>query len=119
MRVAYLIYLIKCLPDPITDECPPDFGDNEDGRYFPAPNGEWKCPEGYHGTDDDESGQCYPNSEGCNAWILAYEGDDKVEYILVEGEDGESDMCRDPSRICNEKPIHPDCEDYLEFKKNS
>lgn len=126
------VYQIKCQPDPLTDECPPDFGSNEDGYCFPRTNGEWKCPDGYHGTDDDETGQCYPNSEGCDAYILAYEGDDKVEYILVEGEEeGESDMCRDPGRICDgvawdnvskkkvEEPIHPDCDDYLEFKKNN
>ena len=29
------VYQIKCLPNPITDECPPGFGQNEDDRCFP------------------------------------------------------------------------------------
>ena len=58
---------IKCLPSPITDECPENFGTNEDGQCFPLnEDGDWECPEGYHGEDDDETGQCYPNDEGCN-----------------------------------------------------
>ena len=28
------------------------------------------CPEGYHDTDENETGQCYPNSEGCDAHII-------------------------------------------------
>ena len=46
-------------------------------------NGEWKCPEGYHGADDDESGQCYPNDEGC-------EYDD---YVLLDDPEDEGDRC--------------------------
>ena len=26
---------------------------------------EWECPEGYHSTQDDETGQCYPDTEPC------------------------------------------------------
>jgi hypothetical protein len=99
---------IKCLPDPISDECPPDFGDNEDGRCFPMTNGEWKCPEGYHGTDDDESGQCYPNSEGC-------EYDNYV--LLTDRPDGKSDLCAYLGYMCqegDEDSDHPKCEEYLE-----
>ena len=57
---------IKCLPSPITDECPENFWTNEDGQCFPLnENGDWECPEGYHSTQDDESGQCYPDTEPC------------------------------------------------------
>lgn len=28
------VYQEKCLPSPITDECPEDFGTNEDGYCF-------------------------------------------------------------------------------------
>jgi hypothetical protein len=98
---------IKCLPDPITDECPPDFGDNEDGRCFPAPNGEWKCPEGYHDVDDDESGQCYPNSEGCK-----YD-----YYVLIDDPTDEGDRCAYLGYICHEgdqNSDHPRCKEFLE-----
>jgi hypothetical protein len=60
------VYQEKCLPSPITDDCPESFWTNEDGYCFPVnENGNWVCPEGYHDIDDDESGQCYPIEEGC------------------------------------------------------
>ena len=111
------VYQVKCQPDPVTDECPPDFGSNEDGRCFPAPNGEWKCPEGYHGTDDDETGQCYPNDEGCNAADLTYDGE-RFDYVLLtDRPDGKMDRCISLHDICGEDgeiPDHPKCEEFLE-----
>jgi hypothetical protein len=63
------VYQEKCLPSPVTGECPEGFGRNEDGYCFPRTfiNGkwEWECPESYHSTEGDESGQCYPDTEPC------------------------------------------------------
>lgn len=63
------VYQIKCLPHPLADDCPENFWTNEDGYRFPVnEKGNWVCPEGYHDVDDDESGQCYPNSEDCPSY---------------------------------------------------
>ena len=100
------VYQIKCQPYPNTDDCPEDFGTNEDGYCFPMKKGEWRCPEGYHGTDEDESGQCYPN-EGC-------EYDD---YVLLEDRPDKMDRCAYLGNICdegNENSDHPRCEEFLE-----
>ena len=87
------VYQIKCLPDPITNECPPEFGQNEDGECFPTPMGEWTCPEGYHSEDDDESGQCYPDEEGCS----------NDNYVMLERQDGEGNICRVLYVICDQE----------------
>lgn len=50
----------KCAPDE-NGNCPEGFGMNEDGQCFPRGG----CPDGYHRVDDDESGRCIPNSDGC------------------------------------------------------
>ena len=55
--------LPKCDPDE-NGNCPDGFNLNEDGNCFPDHN-ETGCPDGYHGVDDDETGQCYPNEDGC------------------------------------------------------
>ena len=39
-------------------ECPEDFGSNDDSTCFLMKDGEWICPEGYHNEDGDEIGQC-------------------------------------------------------------
>ena len=47
-------------------ECPESFASVEPENCYPKhPEG---CPEGYHGTDDDETGQCYPNDGGCKGY---------------------------------------------------
>lgn len=53
--------LPKCAPDK-NDECPEDFNMNEDGQCFPEHD---ECPNGYHSEDDDESGKCINDDEGC------------------------------------------------------
>ena len=104
---------IKCLPFPGEDKCPVGFGNNEDGRCIPRTlvNGEWEwvCPEGYHDVDDDESGQCYPNSEGCES----------DEYVLVPDPDpwDKGDRCAYLGYICHEGDEfsdHPACKESLE-----
>ena len=34
-------------------------------RPFKDGKWKWECPDGYHGPQDDESGQCYPDTEPC------------------------------------------------------
>lgn len=57
------VYQPKCAPDE-DGNCPDGFNLNEDGRCFPDHHDEG-CPDGYHGVDDDETGQCYSDDEGC------------------------------------------------------
>ncbi len=51
--------LPKCAS--VDGECPDGFFQNEDEQCVP----EGGCPEGYHRVDDDETGRCIPNSDGC------------------------------------------------------
>jgi len=55
----------KCAPDE-NGNCPEGFGMNEDGQCFPRGG----CPDGYHRVDDDESGRCIPNSDGCTQGMI-------------------------------------------------
>ena len=116
-------YQIKCQAFPNMNEtaraeCPERFGTNE-GEYC-VPNHDQGCPEGYHGTDDDETGQCYPNNEGCDAWLVSYDDDDsRFEFILVTNRpDGRGDNCYDPGNLCDDdvQPDHPKCDEYREWK---
>jgi hypothetical protein len=52
-------------------------------------NGEWrwKCPDGYHSAQDDETGQCYPDTEPC------YPG-----HLI----DPDTTNCRDEEDVCEE-----------------
>jgi hypothetical protein len=64
-KAAYLADQLKCIP-PVGVDCPDRFGINEDGHCFPLKEfGEWECPNGYHSIEDDETGQCYPDSKPC------------------------------------------------------
>lgn len=74
--------MLACIPGS-EQECPEDFGRNEDATCFPLiDNGEWGCPEGYHTREGDETGQCYSNERVCE-W---------ESYIFLEGgKDGEGD----------------------------
>ena len=108
------VYQIKCQAFPNMNEtaraeCPEGFGANEDDYCFPLHR--QGCPEGYHSTDEDETGQCYPNDEGCNAWTLI-EGE-RFEFILEEDDDG-SDNCTEPSNYCPDHPDFGECKEYLE-----
>ena len=86
---------IQCVPGS-QQECPrPQFGNNEDDRCFPVNDkGYHVCPDGYHGTDDDETGQCYPNENGCES---KYDN-----FILLTDRPGKSDRCAELSEICDE-----------------
>lgn len=44
------------------------------------------CPDSYHGIEDDESGQCYPDSEGCPEGMIFSESGHCIDESLCEGE---------------------------------
>lgn len=59
--------LTKCAPDE-NGHCPEGFYMNENEQCFPAhDNG---CPDGYHSPDDDETGRCIINTEGCPSGMI-------------------------------------------------
>lgn len=98
-------------------KCPSGFGQNEDAACHPK----GPCPEGYHDTDENETGQCYPNSEGCDAHII--KDGIRYDYILLENRpNGKGDRCADPVNLCresSEENDHPACKEYLEHVKNN
>lgn len=62
------VYQLHCIPGD-HQECPEGFGQNEDSTCFPMTmvNGtwDWECPPEYHSESEDETGQCYPDTEPC------------------------------------------------------
>lgn len=55
-------FQLKCIPGS-EQECPEGFGSGDpETCFFMNPGG---CPEDYHSTDGDETGQCYRNSDNC------------------------------------------------------
>ena len=56
-------YQLQCIPGE-DQECPKGFGGNEDSTCF-VDHSDIGCPKGYHSADDDETGQCYPDTEPC------------------------------------------------------
>ncbi|MFZ0555519.1 MAG: hypothetical protein WBL67_09090 [Nitrososphaeraceae archaeon] len=94
-------YQIKCIPGSV-QECPEGFAENEDSMCNPG----GLSPEGYHGEDDDESGQCYPNSEGCNTYTITKD-ETRVPFVLLtDRPDDKPDRCAKPSYLCHEDPTH-------------
>jgi hypothetical protein len=61
-------FQLHCIPGD-HQECPEGFGQNEDGTCFAKTfiNGtwKWKCPDEYYSVDEDETGQCYPDTKPC------------------------------------------------------
>jgi hypothetical protein len=84
-------YQLRCIPG-ADQECPEGFGNNDDSTcFFLHREG---CPEGYHSTDNDESGQCYSNEEGCNAYTTI--NGTRHDYVLLTDRPGKGDVCADP-----------------------
>jgi hypothetical protein len=114
MSCLFDVYQLKCNEDPITGECPENFGHNEDNMCFPdnqGPDGKWGCPDGYHTVDEDESGQCYSNSEGCPV----YEG--QSDYVLLQNQPGKSDQCAALEYYCDPQhgfPARDVCKEFLQ-----
>jgi hypothetical protein len=53
-------YHLQCIPGE-HQECPEGFGNNEDYTCHLIES----CPPEYHSAEDDETGQCYPDTEPC------------------------------------------------------
>ena len=84
-------FQLKCIPG-ADQECPEGFGNNDDSTcFFIHKQG---CPEGYHSTDNDETGQCYSNKEGCNAYATI--NGTRNDYVLLTDRPGKGDICADP-----------------------
>ena len=80
--------LPKCDPDK-DGNCPDDFNLNEDGNCFPDHH-EHGCPDGTHGVDDDETGQCYKDDEEECPYGMEQVGNN-CTYIETEEEQTNSD----------------------------
>jgi hypothetical protein len=65
-------FQLHCIPGE-NQECPKGFGNNEDDTCFRLHRS--GCPEGYHGEDGDETGQCYPDTEPCYPGQIRYPSD--------------------------------------------
>ena len=59
--------LPKCALGP-DGKCPEGFGMNGDDQCIP----DGGCPEGYHRVDDNETGRCISNTEGCPEGMIFY-----------------------------------------------
>jgi hypothetical protein len=84
----------RCLPDE-NGQCPEGFFTNEDQQCFPQHE---QCPDGYHGQEDDETGQCYPDSRSCD------EG-----YILSP----DFPECMKKETVCKQHPELNQCTDLI------
>ena len=81
-----IAYELKCVPG--TDQkCPEGYNGGDDNVCSPK-----ECQEGYHEEEDDETGLCYPDDEGCS----------QDDYVLVEREDGKGMICAYFYSICDE-----------------
>ena len=80
-----LAYELKCIPGS-QQSCfdLEGFENGEDNVCSPE-----QCQEGYHEEEDNESGLCYPDDEGCRT----------DDYVLIERDDGEM-FCAYFSSIC-------------------
>ena len=87
-------YQLHCIPGD-HQQCPkPQFGGNEDGTCFPKTNvngtWKWECPPKYHGEDEDETGQCYPDTEPCYPGQIMHP---------------DKNMCGDEDYVCEDNII--------------
>jgi hypothetical protein len=90
-------YQLKCIPGSEQD-CPEGFAQNEDATCHKS----GPCPEGYHSEDEDETGQCYLNSEGCiSGSMVLLEREEGgyncaiLDYICDDEEHRNQDYCRE------------------------
>jgi hypothetical protein len=96
--------LPKCNPDE-DGNCPDDFNLNEDGNCFPDHSDEG-CPEGTHGVDDDETGQCYDSDEGCPDGMTFREDGQSCGYTDELCPDENNPNCEE-TPVTDEEPIVP------------
>lgn len=87
---------------PVDGNCRDGYGKNEDGRCFPEHS---KCPDGYHGHEDDESGECISNNTSCDPGY--------VMTVMTNG----GDNCEQKQQIsCIDVPFYMTCDSQK--KKN-
>ena len=80
--------LPKCAS--VDGECPDGFFQNEDEQCVP----EGGCPNDYHTVDDDETGRCIPDSDGCpEGMIFRFDGK----------------TCGDKDQLCQDNSDLEDC----------
>jgi hypothetical protein len=87
-------YQLKCIPGAEQDCHEAGFGNNDDSTCFPYEVIIGGCSDGYHSTDDDETGQCYPNEEGC-----------LNDYILLTDRPDKGDRCAEMNYECNSESL--------------
>jgi hypothetical protein len=97
-----------CIP-PEGVDCPEGFGTNDDGYCFPFNElGEWECPQGYHSIEDDETGQCYPDSQPCPVNSIMGDNGNCISKHWCEGDNPIAE-CPDKDRdIEFNPPTTPD-----------
>ena len=107
-------FQLKCIPGS-EQLCPrPQFGNGEPHTCWAKTfiNGEWvrHCPDGYHTTDGDETGQCYPNSNDCSDANVTINGI-LLNFVLRTGDDSANpyNTCIDPRSLCEIEPDHGIC----------
>jgi hypothetical protein len=74
--------LAKCTPGP--EGCLEGFGTNDEGQCFPLHD---RCPDGYHGHEDDESGECIPDSIPCEEGYimnLSFPSCERKDFVCQE-----------------------------------
>lgn len=108
------VFQLKCVPGS-QQECPEGFGAADPDNCFPmiGENGTWACPDGYHSVEDDETGQCYSNDEGCEYDDMIFTEDKTgcVEYKISCDVNPNHPLCNgeertDGIKVCDE-PDHP------------
>ena len=68
------VFQLKCVPGS-QQECPEGFSAGDPENCYPISQRTESgshCPKGYHSTDDDETGQCYSNDNGCESDTLIF-----------------------------------------------
>lgn len=77
------------------------------GHCFPLNEfGEWECPQGYHSVEDDETGQCYSDSEPCPVNSIMGDNGNCISKHWCEGDNPIAE-CPDKDIEFN-PPITPD-----------
>jgi hypothetical protein len=96
--------LLKCAAD-TNGDCPDGFGTNEDGQCFVIHD---KCPDGYHGHEDDESGKCISNDIQCET---GYE-----MAVMTNG----GDNCEQKQKpiSCRDVPFYMTCDNQKKRNEN-
>jgi hypothetical protein len=78
---------------------------NEDGRCFPQHS---KCPDGFHGREDDESGECISNKVSC-----------AQGYVMTVMANGGDNCEQKPKQVsCIGVPFYMTCDSQKKRNEN-